>query len=116
MRLRSCPNRESTHFVVAITASYLFWLANGNKRQQNEPCRNNHLDERGTAMEADYLSAPQLEQLTGTKAATWRYWAAMKVGPPSMKIGRRRVWKRTVIEAWLAEQELATSTGGGNVG
>jgi prophage regulatory protein len=56
-------------------------------------------------MDAEYLSAPDLEQWTGTKAATWRYWAHLGIGPPSMKLGRRRVWKRSTILAWLEAQE-----------
>lgn len=56
-------------------------------------------------MDNEYLSATQLEQLTGTKASTWRYWAAIGQGPPSFRLGRRRVWKRSVVLAWLAEQE-----------
>lgn len=54
---------------------------------------------------SEYLGAPQLESLTGTPASTWRYWAAIGSGPPSFKIGRRRVWKRSTVEQWLSDQE-----------
>lgn len=54
---------------------------------------------------SEYLSSDDLEALTGTKASTWRYWAHMGVGPASFKIGKRRVWRRVTVEAWLAEQE-----------
>ena len=33
----------------------------------------------------EYLSAPQLELLTGTPASTWRYWAHLGTGPASLK-------------------------------
>ncbi|MGO9507583.1 MAG: helix-turn-helix transcriptional regulator, partial [Mycobacterium sp.] len=66
-------------------------------------------------MEAEYFSASDLEQLTGTKASTWRYWAYLGVGPQSMKLGRRRVWKRSVIEQWLCEQEAVIAVGGGQL-
>jgi prophage regulatory protein len=56
-------------------------------------------------MESDILNSKQLEVLTGTKASTWRYWASINEGPASFKLGRRRVWRRPVVEAWLAEQE-----------
>nr|WP_244275539.1 helix-turn-helix domain-containing protein [Mycobacterium europaeum] len=46
-----------------------------------------------------------MEGRTGIPASTWRYWASMGTGPHSFKIGRRRVWRRTAVEAWLAEQE-----------
>lgn len=60
-----------------------------------------------TASVAEYLSAPELEQLTGTPASTWRYWAHIRSGPPSFKLGRRRVWKRSSVLAWLEAQETA---------
>lgn len=56
-------------------------------------------------MENEFLTAVDLERWTGTKAATWRYWAFLDQGPHSFKIGRRRVWRRAVVEAWLREQE-----------
>jgi prophage regulatory protein len=60
-------------------------------------------------VESAYLSAPELEQWTGTPASTWRYWAHIGSGPASLKLGRRRVWKRSVVELWLKEQELASA-------
>lgn len=64
-------------------------------------------DAKAALATAGYLSAPQLEQITGTPASTWRYWAHIGSGPPSFKIGRRRVWKRSSVLAWLEAQETA---------
>jgi prophage regulatory protein len=55
------------------------------------------------------LDSDDLEGMTGTKASTWRYWASRGEGPPSFKIGRRRVWRRSVVMAWLASQESRAS-------
>jgi prophage regulatory protein len=48
-------------------------------------------------MESEYLDSKGLQELTGTKASTWRYWDISGTGPEgfpsSFKIGRRRVWK-----------------------
>jgi prophage regulatory protein len=60
-------------------------------------------------MDNEYLSAAQLEQITGTKASTFRYWASIGEGPPSFKLGRRRVWKRSAALAWLADQERTSA-------
>lgn len=60
-------------------------------------------------MDNEYLSAPELETLTGTPASTWRYWAHIGSGPPSFKLGRRRVWKRSTVLDWIATQETATT-------
>lgn len=58
---------------------------------------------------SEFLDAPGLERLTGTKASTWRYWAYMGTGPTSFKLGRRRVWRRDDVLAWIAEQETGAS-------
>ncbi|MCV7441231.1 DNA-binding protein [Mycobacterium paraense] len=63
-------------------------------------------------MDRELVSAVDLEKLTGTRASTWRYWASMGTGPASFKLGRRRVWKKSLVLAWLAEQEAATVPGG----
>jgi predicted DNA-binding transcriptional regulator AlpA len=63
-------------------------------------------------MVPEYLSALELERLTGTRASTWRYWAHIGTGPKSFKLGRRRVWKRSEVLAWIGAQEAATARGG----
>lgn len=55
----------------------------------------------------EFLDSKALERLTGTPASTWRYWAARGEGPASFLLGRRRVWRRSVVETWLAEQEAS---------
>jgi len=63
-------------------------------------------------IEETYLRAKQLEELTGIPEATWRWWAHISYGPESFKMGpRRRVWKRSVVMAWIAEQERLTVRG-----
>ena len=60
-------------------------------------------------MEREYLGAPELEAWTGIPESSWRYFAIVGKGPASMKISRRRLWKRSVVEAWLREQERAAT-------
>lgn len=59
-----------------------------------------------------FLQAKDCEFLTGIPAATWRYWAHKGVGPASFKLGRRRVYRRSVVESWIQEQETITGTKG----
>lgn len=61
-------------------------------------------------MGTEYVSATDLEQLTGTKASTWRYWAWLGTGPASFKLGRRRVWRRDQVLAWIADQEAGVDS------
>jgi len=58
-------------------------------------------------MASDYVYAHELEELTGLPGSTFRYWANLDppLGPPSFKLGRRRVWRRDAVVRWLAEQE-----------
>jgi predicted DNA-binding transcriptional regulator AlpA len=59
--------------------------------------------------EDTYLRAKDCEALTGIPEATWRWWAHVGKGPASFKLGaRRRVWRKSVILAWIAEQEAAS--------
>jgi predicted DNA-binding transcriptional regulator AlpA len=53
----------------------------------------------------EIVYAEDLETLTGIPASTWRYWASVGQGPASFKLGRRRVWRRAVVDEWLAGQE-----------
>jgi hypothetical protein len=54
--------------------------------------------------EREYLFAEDLEALTGIPASTWRYWASVDEGPHSHLLGRRRVWPKADVDAWLLEQ------------
>jgi len=63
----------------------------------------------------EILDSDELAAFTGTKASTWRYWASIGQGPASFKLGRRRVWLRSTVEAWIAEQAAAATTANGRV-
>lgn len=58
--------------------------------------------------EKEFYNCYELEALTGTPAATWRYWAKRGEGPASIKLGRRRVWKKSTVRQWLKDQEKAS--------
>ena len=62
-------------------------------------------------MASRYMTANELEEQSGTPASTFRYWASLDPpqGPPSTKIGRRRVWNRAAAEKWFAERESASA-------
>ena len=64
-------------------------------------------DNARTALPTDILDAGDLEKLTNVPRATWRYWVLTGEAPPSFKLGRRRVWRRSVVEQWIAEREKA---------
>lgn len=56
-------------------------------------------------VERQFYTAAELEQLTGVSSDTWLYYAWSGKGPASLKVGRRRLWRKSVVDQWLAEQE-----------
>lgn len=58
---------------------------------------------------SDFMSTNNIEQDYGIKASTLRYWASVGEGPPSFKLGRRRVYRRAAVVAWIEQQEKAAT-------
>ena len=63
----------------------------------------------GTVTASDIMYAQHIEDEFGIKSSTLRYWASINEGPPSFKLGRRRVWRRAAVLAWIAQQEQAAT-------
>lgn len=61
----------------------------------------------------EYMTTAQVAHETGIPAATLRYWRQINVGPTSFSLGKRVVYRRSEIERWISEQEMATRRGGG---
>jgi excisionase family DNA binding protein len=57
----------------------------------------------------DYLTTEELAEVCRTVPGTVRYWHHIGSGPRSVKVGRRRLYDRADVEAWLAEQKAAAS-------
>jgi hypothetical protein len=58
-------------------------------------------------VEREYYYAADLQTITGVPESTWHYYAFAKKGPPSYKLGRRRVWPVAEFRKWEAEQRAA---------
>ena len=54
----------------------------------------------------DLLRIEEAADLTGVPVNTLRYWRAQKPpqGPPSARLGRRVVYRRGDVEAWINAQ------------
>jgi prophage regulatory protein len=61
------------------------------------------------AISREFYYAAEPEQITGIPESTWHYYAFAKKGPPSHKLGRRRVWPVVEFREWLAEQRAASA-------
>lgn len=62
-------------------------------------------------MNDNLLTVEEVADELRVPAGTFRSWRAQGRGPRSFKIGRRVVYRRADIEAWLVKQEQATARG-----
>lgn len=60
----------------------------------------------------EFLSTKAVSGWTGIPAETLRYYRHRGEGPTSFKLGRRVVYARQDVEAWIVEQRAATQSGG----
>ena len=58
---------------------------------------------------AEYINSFDIELLTGIPASNWRNMALEGIGPPSQKVGRRRIWKKSAVLAWIEAQGTAST-------
>ena len=49
----------------------------------------------------EYLTLTEASELIRTPTATLYQWRTKKTGPPSIKVGRRVIYRRTDLEKWL---------------
>lgn len=57
------------------------------------------------------LSLDEAAGVMGIAPGTLRTWRTKGIGPVGFRVGGRRVmYRREVVEAWLAEQEAATAS------
>lgn len=51
--------------------------------------------------EPEYMTTDEVAELCRTPVTTVRYWRQSKLGPPSIKVGRRVLYRRDEVLAWL---------------
>jgi predicted DNA-binding transcriptional regulator AlpA len=54
----------------------------------------------------DLLFAEEMERDYRLPASTWRYFYSVGKGPKATKLGRRLLWKRADVEAWISAQNM----------
>ena len=57
------------------------------------------------------MRVPEVSELTGVSEATLRFWRSVGKGPRSAKLGRRIVYRRADVEAWVEAQFEAAGGG-----
>jgi excisionase family DNA binding protein len=61
---------------------------------------------------SDLLTVGELAESLNTSISTIRYWRAIGYGPKSARIGKRVLYRRSDVNAWLDKQFAATGDGG----
>lgn len=61
---------------------------------------------------SEYLTTKQVSDQFGFFEGTLRYYRHCGIGPASFRMGRRVVYRRSEVEAWIKAQESATVRGG----
>lgn len=56
----------------------------------------------------DLLTIPELAALLRVKPATIRAWRRLGIDPPSLRVGRRVLYRASVVDRWLVDKERAT--------
>ena len=56
---------------------------------------------------AEYLLTREVAELLRTPESTVRYWRHVRTGPPSVKVGRRVLYSRVAVLAWLEAQRAS---------
>lgn len=54
-------------------------------------------------MDDDLLTTDEVAEVTRVPAGTLAYWRHVGGGPKSGKLGRRVVYRRTDVQAWIAQ-------------
>lgn len=62
-------------------------------------------------MHHDLLTMPEAAEYVGLAVATLRFYRATETGPKSFRLGKRIVYKRTDLDAWI-EAAYAQAVGG----
>ena len=59
----------------------------------------------------DLLTTTEVALITRAPASTLRYWRHIGTGPRSFKLGRKVVYRRDDVAAWILHGEQATVVG-----
>ena len=55
-------------------------------------------------MEHRYLTVPEVADLLRVPRSTVYYWRTIDYGPAAVKVGKRVLYDRKVVEEWYREQ------------
>lgn len=54
--------------------------------------------------DGEYIGFGEVVAMSPFPEGTWRHWRLHKTGPTAVKIGRRLVYRRSEVTAWIEAQ------------
>lgn len=60
----------------------------------------------------DLLTTGETAQMLRVPDATLRYWRHIGIGPRSSRLGRKVIYARRDVDAWVAQETARTARGG----
>lgn len=58
-----------------------------------------------------FITTAELAEWLRTSPATVRYWRSIGTGPPSYKVGRRVIYDRAEVDAWIDQKRQGRADG-----
>jgi excisionase family DNA binding protein len=66
---------------------------------------------RNTSRDPELLTIAEAAELLRAPVATLRYWRHLGTGPRSFRLGRRVLYRREDLQAWIAQQRAEAAAG-----
>jgi excisionase family DNA binding protein len=66
---------------------------------------------RNTSRDPELLTIAEAAELLRAPVATLRYWRHLGAGPRSFRLGRRVLYRREDLQAWIAQQRAEAAAG-----
>jgi hypothetical protein len=76
----------------------------------NSPAHINDSQDSSRGILDDYMNEDECAAELNVAAITLAIWRMKKIGPPVTRLGRKILYKRSSVRAWLAAQERPAST------
>jgi excisionase family DNA binding protein len=67
--------------------------------------------DRNTSRDPELLTIAEAAELLRAPVATLRYWRHLGAGPRSFRLGRRVLYRREDLQAWIAQQRAEAAAG-----
>ena len=65
----------------------------------------------GTGLLDNWMTREQLAEELDVSIDTLARWQSQRIGPPSVKMGRRTLYRREAVQQWMVSREQGNAAG-----